>query len=555
MKKTLLALFSVLAGMAFSADIKIGNGALLSATDSANNIAIGDGALANVEYAEGNVAIGHNEMASTIGLRNSTSINKRQFFANKDANAFAINPTQEESMTNAAIWCIDGELHLNVKSIKSRANVFSGRGDYPHYDLYLSPFGDDGNSGQSIFAPKKTIDGCYTEAETMTGAVFSVCVFAGEYEPPYTFGYTTPHGDLPSGTQAHKALQFYALEGNEKTFIVGELTEHEEGRGHHNALAFDTYVTYYHYFEGFTIKGLDNLYPAGQSQGLSSRGRMALGLCYFKDCIFTSVGTNDTQTVYNGAWGIANSCIFDKCKMDSYELRHYDALGSQIAFLDCQFYDCEFTNISLTKPSDWYYSVFGFNTVISNCVWHILDYTGNDSIRGRANGSENNIFIYNSTLLDPQSLLGGAYKRSVFYFDARTHGENCYVCGNYGIHGTNYVDCVYGDYTNTMLNAEWRASTIACPAVRIDGRNDAGCYDSGLAAKKILNTRADVRLIENTLWLYNNGVKVGTIDYIPYTEPVFSAYMSAPTPPPQAETQEAEEGSNTIKRLSVQLRR
>ena len=123
-----------------------------------------------------------------------------------------------------------------------------------------------------------------------------------------------------------------------------------------------------------------------------------------------------------------------------------------------------------------------------------------------------------------------------------SRANNCYFCvgENWGsftdIYASSGNVCA-PSWTNNYLNAEYISASIESPAVRTDGRKDAGWKDSGLALEKSMKARADIRIENGNLVVYQGGAIVGRIPF----EAVAMAASTSQTTAQPTETEEPNE--------------
>lgn len=485
-------------------------------------IAIGNGAMSGTHHCNGTVAIGTGELAGMEYNNNTTSINGEQLWISQPARAFCINPVKNADFTNAPLYYKDGELHLNAKKILNAngAAINGGSsGSFPTYDLYLSPFGDDGNSGRSALEPKKTMWGCFLAA---TNDFESVCVFSGEYEPPSAEEKPLPNHPSSKGCfilPAHP-LNFIAVEGKENTFIVGHPTN-------------DNYATLafwqgYNYFKGFTVIGLHTQVETHNTR--SNKSRPILTLCDFEDCDFDLC-----EHGYSLGYAGIIQCNFTNCRF--LRNRFFDWMdgGNHAGF----FRYCNLNKTVITSDTD-----FSVNTNGSRSIWTIIF---DDECKSR-----NCFFDFATAIPHQNERTSGAYSwfydctfvsplasDGTFNRAARAYCTNCYFVVTNSL--TGGTDNIFVNRDEAYIDSNGVPNDIRCQAIRTDGRDDCGWKNSGLALKKVVSQRADIRFEEGVLAVYTNGVKAATVEVTPVPppepepEPVVQNSLNSLEPPEESE--------------------
>lgn len=453
-------------------------------------IAIGKGALRATKNTNGTVAIGEDELANETYMDDTTSINEKQLWISKPLSAFCINPGKETHITNTPLYYLDGTLYVNAP-IVSGDDMLNYAATGNKYDMYLSPAGDDANNGFSPLQAKRTIAGCYTAATNG----MRIGVYPGDYLPPSN---NEPSGSQPLLIATGKALEFVAIGGKDKTSITGVYeNDNIYSNGFHHTLAFETGPQI---FRGFTIR---NLSGYRKSLGGATRTHAPVASCVsFIDCAIE----NDILR-FSFYFGGFNTCSFEDTTITIDKVEYYESFATNFGglFLGCDMNNCK---VSISDAEG----------LIINGAYGQYDFFQGGNFSGT-------LFLlpplkdqYERTFKNSP-----AFKNCTFIYDVILAGReltrvspnnatNCYFAVSTGwSYGSTIKNAFAPSWTNTYLNAEYIPSSIDCPAVRDDGRDDAGWKDSGLKLQKALNLRADIRLEDGLLKVYTNGVEIGSI--------------------------------------------
>ena len=505
-----------------SHSIFIGNHCGYLASNLNSVVAIGDGALVGARNLSGVVAIGDNELANVGGLGDTTSINKQQIFVSRVANAFAINPLQKTSITNTPFYYINDTLYFNVKKIEGMP--ISRSEPAKAYNFYLAPDGDDENDGLSYKCPKKTFDGVWKAANALDDTITNItcAVFAGTYYIDYT--NTVFAFNFNRGFCVNKRVHFIALDGPEKTSVSGP--EDNFSRSCMASLGVSMGDTYY----DSAPKSVDFRSNGGVIDAVIYRRQTLEGFTVRKfAATFAGNQYQKTAPTFSGI-------DFKNCIIRDNMIMHAGwGAGGVYA---CRFYDCDVIGNVLyhTGGADYCciynYCDFFRTRIIDNEIYIPDGHTG--QLRYfRYGGIVKNTYLYQ--LVPPNStpntirttpMIASEKCDSTIAF-VSTNGTST-VTTSYGNNATNvlYVfdtklTTTNGVDTVTMTSADFAkyhdldtgvAVSIDSPAVRLDGKADAGWKDSGLNARKILSTRADIRVVDGVLVVYQNGEMVGTIE-------------------------------------------
>ena len=487
-----------------SSNVRVGvNAGLYMDSDSFDNVAIGNAALAGCEKVSGVVAIGAGELAGIGNLKDTTSINSQQLFISRHLNAFSLNPLQSRYIGDSPLWYLDGSLYLNAAKVYG---VPITHQSIEGFDFYLSEGGNDDHDGKTPQTAKRTLMSLYTSNTNATGRV---CVFAGDYAPISNERAAGATMDMfnPNGN----AFTFVAVEGKERTTITG-VYENPDGfdDGRYHTLAF---MSGPQRFEGFTFRNLSGWRKYSDRTGAAGGSAPMASCCAFKDCAFVS------DRVYFGyRYSCFNTCLFEDCTLDiaeAYFMQSGESVCGTFA-ISCEMYNSRVVipkidslagNIA-SEPfrfaDECYFekSLFDLSPVVNN----------NEGMERSSQKSDYDscTFIY-GIACDGNGVTRFAPSRST----------NCYFC--VGQDWESYTN-IYPErgnvcassWTNTLLTAEYIAESVECPAVRGDGRDDAGWKSSGFALRKTASVRADIRLENGELVVYSDGVAVGRIPFEAY---------------------------------------
>ena len=506
-----------------SSNVRVGvNAGLYMDSDSFDNVAIGNAALAGCEKVSGVVAIGAGELAGIGNLKDTTSINSQQLFISRHLNAFSINPLQSRYIGDSPLWYLDGSLYLNAAKV---FGVPITHRSIEGFDFYLSEGGNDDHDGKTPQTAKRTLMSLYTSNTNATGRV---CVFAGDYAPISNERAAGATMDMfnPNGN----AFTFVAVEGKERTTITG-VYENPDGfdDGRYHTLAF---MSGPQRFEGFTFRNLSGWRKYSDRTGAAGGSAPMASCCAFKDCAFVS-----ERVFFGYRYSCFNSCTFENCTLDIAEAYFMQSGGSVCGTfaIGCEMYNSRVvipkidslagnTDAEPFRFADECYfekSLFDLSPVVNNI------YEGMERSSQKSD-YDSCTFIYGVTCE------GNGVTRF-----APSRSTNCYFCV-----GQNWETNIYPErgnvcassWTNTLLSAEYIAATVDCPAVRGDGRDDAGWKNSGLALRKTAIVRADIRLENGELVVYSEGVAVGRIPFEAYPAATTMA-MTRPASEPDEPTE------------------
>lgn len=466
--------------------IVIGETAGLKMKSNNNVIAIGKGALSGTEYIDGTVAIGQYEMFGESYNRDTTSINGKQLWISKPLEAFCINPNKERDITKTPFYYINGELHINAPIVNESWIIDSEYDMYlGEYDMFLSENGNDANDGLSPRKAKKTIDGIYAAA---TNSGMRVGVFPGDYAPPKNYdAKSNPKQFIPHTT----SLEFIAIEGRGKTSISGIYEDGPSGtNGCYHTLAF---AEGNHVFRGFKINNISGYYNTG---GFSASNKYcpAFSCITLVDCEVTC----DTLNYYH-YYGAFNACMFSNCVVRIGTIKESSsttAISPPNTFAGCTFVETELRIDASESPVNRWKMFYKANA--KNSLFILPPPIENEVLStSYSSSAENCTIIYDA----PE----GAIPRFIY-----SKATNSYYAVGTGTVGTG-DNAFAPSWTNTLLNADYVPMSIDCPAVRDDGRKDAGWKDSGLGCQKSFAARANIRIENGALVVYQGGVVIGTI--------------------------------------------
>ena len=506
--------------------IAIGENAAYAAQKNEGVIAIGNGATAGAKNLKNVVALGSYELAGVDGLEDAVSINNQQLFISKQLNAFAFNPLKEDYIGKSPLWYLDGVLHFNAKKIYGLSAMEKAR---EGFDLYLSEGGDDNNDGKTPQTAKRTIMGCYL---AFTNTTAKICVFAGDYAPISNERPGLDTSELSILDPNGNKFTFVAVEGKEKTSITG-IFENDSGYsdGFYHTLAFQSGPQT---FENFTIRNLSS-WRQGESIGASTRSSPMISCCVFRNCDIISKTTS-----FGYYYGGLNSCEFFNCsiKIDKIALMPAATVKKSPFFFGGEIYD-SIIEIKEAPTADSNFFSFFEKTVAERSLFILPPVTTKNGSSPEKDGSKE--YFYHCTFVwgvDAGDV--GAIRVNP------SRANNCYFCIGENWESLTEIYTSNGNvcapsWTNNYLNADYISASVESPAVRADGRKDAGWKDSGLALEKSMNTRADIRIENGNLVVYQGGAIVGRI-------PFEAVAMAASAPQTTAQPTETEE-PNEPKRL------
>lgn len=524
--------------------IAIGENAAYAAQKNEGVIAIGNGATAGAKNLKNVVALGSYELAGVDGLEDAVSINNQQLFISKQLNAFALNPLQEDYIGKSPFWYLDGVLHFNAKRIEGL-----GISNEPiaSYDFYLSTDGNDDNDGKSFRTAKRTFRGVWNEANKVENETnFTCAVSAGTY---YHYETNTANFiDKNMDLLVRKRITFIALEGAERTCLAAPENNIEDELfgslavsvsdtwGNLGSLTDDDFVIsksdgqgFYRLqtLKGFTVKNFTGTY----GKTITKTAPTFLGFEFF-DCI---IRNNQLLHTGNGR-GAVFGCNFYNCIFTENIFYHSGGTSYCNMFRYCNFYNSQILSDNIEyNPGNYTGDIrmFSGTCKLYDCF---VDYGNYEKVvEGDLNGSSidknvTKIFRY------PNFKISENVKRE----NSVLVTENCFEPTN----SLKKIDSVFmklETYTSLHNTTNGVAIAIESPAVRTDGRKDAGWKDSGLALEKSMKARADIRIENGNLVVYQGGAIVGRI-------PFEAVAMAASAPQTTAQPTETEE-PNEPKRL------
>lgn len=530
-------------------NIVVGNAAGYGASNVNSSVAIGGGAMSAARNCDGVVAIGQDELAGVGGLSDTTSINKQQLFISKPADAFCINPQKADSITNAPLWYMGGTLHFNVSAVEG---IALGRAQLAKsYDFYLAPDGNDANDGRSYKTPKKTFDGVWTAANALDNSITNVtcAVFAGMYYVDYTntparLAYNPSASQLAQGYRMimKKRVHFIAIDGPAKTCLsapednftrdtmvslgvsFGDKDDYQQyGCDYIEPIAPDPAVFRRQTLEGFTVRKF-----SGTFGGSYTKTAPTFTGFDFKNCIITE------NLIAHAGFGEAAvfGCRFFDCEITGNTFVHTGGDSYCVLFHGCDFYRTHLHDNEISLPEGATGQMrWGKYSVNIEDSYINIDMAANSTTSQFRPYTNTKSIITGSTLafMSPDGsstvtvAINEAYTNTLIVLDtaiATTTGD-----GN--------VSMSSADFRRYHNPATGVAVDIASDAVRMDERDDAGWKDSGLNVRKILRARADIRVENGTLVVYQNGTAVGTLPM----NAVAVAYASPSSTPAPAQTE------------------
>lgn len=539
--KTILAAFSAVALSACYGNIYLGANSGKDASGTVNTIALGENAAYGISNGDGVVAIGNGaaagsanlkrvvaigsgELAGVDGLEDAVSINSQQLFISRQLNAFALNPLMEDYIGKSPLWYLDGSLYLNAAKVYG---VPITHQSIEGYDFYISEGGNDDNDGKTPQTAKRTLMGLYTANTNATGRV---CVFAGDYAPISNERATGTTMDLfdPNGN----SFTFVAVEGKERTTITG-VYENADGfdDGRYHTLAFTSGPQI---FEGFTFRNISGWRKYSDRTGAAGGSAPMASCCYFRDCAFISA-----RVYFGYRYSCFNSCLFENCTIDIAEAYFMQSGGSVSGTfaISCEMYN---TRVVIPKIDSLAGNIvsepfrFADSCFFEKSLFDLSPVV-NNNLEGMEKSSQKSDYD-SCTFIYGIACDGDGVTRF-----APSRATNCYFC--VGQDWESYTN-IYPErgnvcatsWTNTLLSAEYIAASVDCPAVRGDGRDDAGWKNSGLALRKTASVRADIRLENGELVVYSDGVAVGRIPFEAYPAATTLA-MTRPASEPDEPTE------------------
>lgn len=545
-------------------NIGIGRSAMEGTTNVMDCIAIGTRAGRGLSNCYGAVMIGNGVGANQF-LPDSTSLNGHFFASPLAGGIFCINPTRAENFIDAPLYYKQGTLYINADVEMRNSLAITGIREIHGYDFYLAECGRDSNDGRTWKTPKRTIHAVWKAAKEIAEKEdFTCAVFPGTYWVESAMSSRELIGDgWPADDKTFveypKRVEFYSLDGKDKTTISAPLGNLDREDSEYVNLAMslndswrkkesgsdsgllgrgplsDAYIPKFQSFHGFTFKRFASTYKESLTNGDYGRTCPAfLGMrfydCNIEECIFWDPAL----------WGAVAGCVFERTNIRNCEFIHSGGSSHMTRiFLGCSFKDSTITDCTITHPEDETKSMY----IYSNSKGFVESYvcvtnmTSHDHLANGVSGA-----LRSSTIV----LAGDTYgSESTNVVQA---SSNCFwIVGYYpSAKGTDNVFALTRE--DAQIDANGVPKSTDCPAVRFDGRDDAGWKNSGLAALKIAKTRADLRYIDGVLYIYQDGVAVATIAASPYDAPApASARMFASLPPSQSFESEEEDAHEEIK--------
>lgn len=529
-------------------NIAIGRDSLSYATNVVDCVAIGANAGTGLANCYGSVMIGTGIGAGRF-LPGSTSINDQFFASSLAGGLFAVNPNREADLRDAPLYYKNGTLYIkgNV-SVNGGTAGGSVRAAFG-FDYYLAECGSDENDGRHWTRPKKSVQAVWEDVRNRDDVEdVTCCVYAGTY----VHTNVTASGELISAHYA-KRVKFYAIDGKEHTTITAPEDNLDRDAGDMVNLGVclgdtwygpvpddsDTgdllvgawvsgYIYRFQEFHGFSIRGFASTQKSGVNGAQSKACPAFTGIRFF-DCDIA-----DCLLWKSGGYGAVFGCEFYDCTIHDCILYHAGGNNGTQVFCGCSFYSTKLTNCETYRPSGatGAFSILRGKMTVRDSFFNIEDFTAYDRLSYTADQP-----FENSTFLIGGETYTGENEPA--YFDIAT---NCYFSVGTSPRRTGTNNEYAETWRDAKLTRDGVAASYDCPAVRLDGRDDAGWKNSGLAALKIAKTRADLRYIDGVLYVYQDGVAVATIAATPYAAPAAAAprrFMA--TPPPQPTEDEADD--------------
>lgn len=538
--------------------IAVGDGALRRSASVVDSIAIGPGALSLSSNVSSTVAIGRGELAREAYETGATSINGRQLYISRTYDAFCLNPQKAASVADTPLWYRSGTLHLNADATLAEGDFFTVRRG--EYDFFVAPWGNDLADGLTPASAKRNpiavIAAANARASASAGTTNALAVLSNDYA--YTCAvfpgvYTVERGYTPKQAAQSKeiglllaSIRYRALAGRNRTVIeapddnlsrpatnmvnlawplaydnaAGCTIVAEFGKSACHAAAtrdrpkgFRSYGDYHAHrsvaFEGFTVRNF------ASSVGDTSNGNSLAPTFGGVDFIDCTVSSNLVWEANQNTGSIA-LCRFTGCDIRDNTLYHSAGTRSSTGF-----YACDFVNSTLSEPRIPYRPTDGA-TGIYFLFRGPCTFSGTFARLGLAGVTNATLFVrgmyengFGSLASASNSTFLAEGSPRLFAANGEATFLNCYIAsgdGEYPSIPTNGVsDCITAAWTNALLSSGGAAVSPDCPAVRDDGRPDAGWRDSGLGLRKALLRRADIRLEGGDLVVYTNGVRGASI--------------------------------------------
>ena len=500
----------------YTANFNSSGDSRISIGDSAGNFGHGDSVIAigkNAGYGtEGDklVLIGDNECTNIVDSSGVTSINGGQIYINRTRDEFAINPDYgKQDISNAPLYYKEGKVYINAdlvidgshasgssneKYVDAKASVAEEqvRIATEKFDLYMAPYGSDSADG-TILNPKATFEGCIEALGTNGGVV---CVFPGQYAPikarasatNYDIGYLNRMYS-PTGN-----CYFVAIGGNKRTSVIG-IYENENGYGdglsHTMAFSKGNQI-----FEGFTFSKI-GCYRNGQSTPAYMLGNTlpAFSCLTLKDCI-----VEKCSMPVSAGYGVFILCSFKNTRFSDFNLSLYASnTYSTPIFNECRIENSIVENFTIeSSVTPYRVRLFEDSTEAICSVFSLPIQTANE-----ISSEKNCKFSFCTFIWDEETPTSYARVRP-------STATNCYFCVGDGSL-TGGVDNVFAPVSNSYLSADYVPNSIKCPAVRTDGRDDAGWKNSGLSTLKIISERPYLKFENGEICVYSNNTKIATL--------------------------------------------
>ena len=529
-------------------NIAIGRDSLSYATNVVDCIAIGANAGTGLANCYGSVMIGTGIGAGRF-LPGSTSINDQFFASSLAGGLFAVNPNRESDLRDAPLYYKNGTLFFNGNVEMNGGPVGGSVRAVEGYDYYIAENGNDENDGLTWKTPKRNIWAVWDAMrlrDDLTNA--TCCAFAGTYmitnamSSGELMNYTI-HGPF---SKYEKRVKFYAIDGKDRTVISApsDNTERDAGQMVNLAISLhdtwimngaawegadsvgfgrgpysDGYIYRFQEFHGFTFRNFASTAKDGISGATSKRCPAFVGFKFF-DCIIEKCLFWDPS-----GYGSVFGCEFYDCTIRDCILYHSGGNSTSQVFCGCSFYRTKLTDCETYRPSGdtGKFYLLRSKITVRDSFFDIEDFTENDRLGYTASYP----FVNSTFLIGGETYTGENEQAN---FDIAT---NCYFAVGTSPRRTGTNNEYAETWRDAKLTRDGVAASYDCPAVRLDGRDDAGWKNSGLAALKIAKTRADLRYIDGVLYVYQDGVAVATIAATPYAAPASAAprrFMATPPP-------------------------
>ena len=420
-----------------------------------------------------------------------TSINGKQVYFNKSTGEMALSLDQDwTSLTNALIYYKDGTVHINaalavdgqdggiaaampmlstaegVKAYVDSRTFYSDESvtlASGGFDLYMAPYGNDGNDG-SFLMPMATFEGCIARLASSNGG--TVCVLPGNYAPVPLQEYGGSESMLYS---PQASCTFVALCGNKRTTVTGVYSNtdgYNDGLRH--TMAFANRNTK---FVGFTFLKINGYRQSADADGYLGTAP-AFSCVTLEDCV---VSQCDVQ--FGFCFAAFNTCLFQDSVIDQCSFTGYSQMPKSEVFCNCVLQDSLMKNISVAftntasffgTQTDAYFSCFDLPSVNANEITNDVTCA----------------FSHCTFIWDAQSAQEGIRV-------SPANAENCYFCVGQNTLASGGISNQFSSVSSTKLDKSYIPASISCPAVYADmAVLDAGWKDSGLSELKALATQA-----------------------------------------------------------------